>query len=118
MVTPIFSSTVHLPYKTRFTSVVRQEENKQAYWATWDYANRRHLKGVFLTLTAPSRAGDLVTVNNQMREAWDKLRDLLDSKLARGLTYIKVNEFQKNKSMRDKYFWKTKFLKLSVHKIF
>ena len=54
------------------------------------------MKGVFLTLTAPSRAGDLVTVNNQMREAWDKLRDLLNSKLARGLTYIKVNEFQKN----------------------
>ncbi|HIH73955.1 MAG TPA: replication endonuclease [Methanosarcina sp.] len=93
---PVFSSTVHLPYKTRFTSVIRQEENKQAYWATWDYANRRHLKGVFLTLTAPSHAGDLVTVNNQMREAWDKLRDLLNSKLARGLTYIKVNEFQKN----------------------
>ncbi|AKB35514.1 hypothetical protein MSSAC_0924 [Methanosarcina siciliae C2J] len=93
---PIFSSRVHLPYKTRFTSPERQEENKQAYWATWDYANKRHLKGVFLTLTAPSRAGDLVTVNNQMREAWDKLRDLLNSKLARGLTYIKVNEFQKN----------------------
>jgi len=92
----IFSSRVHLPYKTRFTSPERQEENKKAYWATWDYANRRHLKGVFLTLTAPSRAGDLVTVNDQMREAWDKLRDLLNSKLARGLTYIKVNEFQKN----------------------
>lgn len=93
---PIFSSKVHLPYKTRFTSPERQAANKQAYWDTWNYVNHRYLKGVFLTLTAPSRAGDLVTVNNQMREAWDKLRDLLDSKLARGLTYIKVNEFQKN----------------------
>ncbi|MDQ1251736.1 MAG: hypothetical protein QG646_847 [Euryarchaeota archaeon] len=93
---PIFSSKVHLPYKTRFTSQDRQTANKQAYWATWDYVNHRYLKGVFLTLTAPSSAGDLVSVNTQMREAWDKLRDLLDSKLASGLTYIKVNEFQKN----------------------
>ena len=93
---PIFSSKVHLPYKTRFTSPDRQAANKKAYWDTWSYADRRYLKGVFLTLTAPSCAGDLLSVNTQIREAWDKLRDLLDSKLAQGLTYIKVNEFQKN----------------------
>ena len=93
---PVFSAVVHLPYKTRFTSIERQEEIRRAYRLTWEYASKRHLKAVFLTLTAPGRAGDLWHVNQQMLKAWDRLRALLSSKLPRKLTYICVREFQKN----------------------
>lgn len=93
---PIFAQAVCLPYKTRFTSQERQEEIRAAYRATWAAASRKHLKAVFLTLTAPPRAGSLWDTNINMLKAWSKLRKFLDSFLPRGLTYICVREFQQN----------------------
>lgn len=93
---PIFSQAICLPYKTRFTSPERQEEIRAAYRATWEAASRKHMKAVFLTLTAPPRAGSLWDTNINMLKAWSKLRKFLDKFLPRGLTYICVREFQQN----------------------
>lgn len=93
---PTFARSIYLPYKTRFNSQERQETIRNAYRATWQTASRRHLKGVFLTLTAPPRAGSLWDTNMAMLRAWGKLRRFLDSHLARGLTYLCVREFQQN----------------------
>ncbi|WP_440947873.1 rolling circle replication-associated protein [Methanosarcina sp. T3] len=93
---PVFARSVALPYKTRFTSMDRQNEIKEAYRSTWTTASKRHMKAVFLTLTAPPRAGSLWDTNINMLKAWGKLRRFLDSFLARGLTYICVREFQQN----------------------
>lgn len=93
---PIFSQAIHLPYKTRFNSPERQEEIRTAYKATWAAASKKHLKAVFLTLTAKPRAGSLWETNLNMLAAWGKLRTFLDNLLPRGLTYICVREFQQN----------------------
>ncbi|AAM05985.1 predicted protein [Methanosarcina acetivorans C2A] len=93
---PVFARQVALPYKTRFTSQERQEEIKRSYRETWETASRKHMKAVFLTLTAPPRAGSLWDTNLNMLTAWGKLRTFLDRLLPRGLTYICVREFQQN----------------------
>jgi len=91
---PVFSQDIKISYKTRYTSKTRQDENIDKFRAIWDYASSKHLKGVFLTLTANPYRGTLWEINQQTRAAWKQFKDLLDSLLPANAEWIKVAEFQ------------------------
>jgi len=94
---PVFSQDIELPYKTRFTDPGRKKANIEGFRAVYKKASSRHMKGVFLTLTAsPDRANTLWQANKGTIQAWSKFSDFLRYHLPERAELIKVAEFQKN----------------------
>lgn len=92
---PVFSQDLAISYQTRFTSPKRQKDNIEGFRAVFNKASRRHLKGVFLTLTSKP-GGSLWEVNKRTMEAWKPFNKFLSRALPSRADWIKVSEFQKN----------------------
>ncbi|WP_158024181.1 rolling circle replication-associated protein [Methanosarcina horonobensis] len=94
---PVFAQDIYVNYKTRFTDQGRQQENiegfKRAYWQ----ASHKHMKGVFLTLTAPScPSKTLWAANTDLLQTWKKFQIFLTKILPDRADWICVREFQQN----------------------
>lgn len=92
---PVFSQDLIINYQTRFTSPKRQKENIEGFEEAFKKASRRHLKGIFLTLTSQP-GGSLWEVNKRTMEAWGEFSEFLKRALPSRAEWIKVSEFQKN----------------------
>lgn len=92
---PVFSQDLIINYQTRFTSPKRQKENIEGFNQAFKKASRRHLKGVFLTLTSQP-GGSLWEVNKRTMEAWGDFSEFLKRALPSRAEWLKVAEFQEN----------------------
>lgn len=92
---PVFSQDLSIKYKTRFTSPERQKENIEGFRQVYNKASRKHLKGVFLTLTSKP-GGSLWEANKRTMEAWKPFNKFLSRCLPARADWIKVSEFQEN----------------------
>ncbi|WP_158024129.1 rolling circle replication-associated protein [Methanosarcina horonobensis] len=94
---PVFSQDLIINYKTRFTDQARQQDNINGFRSSYRTLLKRHLKGVFLTLTAPyNPAKTLWGANKSILQAWGKMKDFFNSVLPNRCDWICVREFQKN----------------------
>lgn len=93
---PVWAQDLTLPYKTRFTSQQRQQENLYNFRNIYKKASSQHLKGVFLTLTSNPNGGSLWEINQNTIKAWKSMADFLSKALPERAKWIKVNEFQQN----------------------
>lgn len=94
---PVFASEIQIPYKTRFTSQQRQQENLNGFRAAFTKASRKHMKGVYLTLTAqPSASKTLWEANKELIQAWGKMDKFLIRHIPERADLICVREFQQN----------------------
>lgn len=94
---PIFSHDIKMPYKTRFTSYDRQQENINGFKSAYLKSSRRHLKGVFLTLTIqPIPQETLWQANRRGLKAWGKMHKFISKILPDRCSWICIREFQQN----------------------
>ncbi|WP_422656681.1 rolling circle replication-associated protein [Methanosarcina sp. UBA411] len=93
---PVFAQDIVINYQTRFTSPARQKQNLDGFRAACKKASRRHVKGVFLTLTSNPKGGSLWQINKKTQTAWGKFSKFLGRCLPKRAEWIKVAEFQKN----------------------
>ncbi|WP_292378349.1 rolling circle replication-associated protein [Methanosarcina sp. UBA289] len=93
---PVFAQDIIINYQTRFTSPARQKQNLDGFRAAYKKASRRHVKGVFLTLTSNPKGGSLWQINKKTQTAWGKFSKFLGRCLPKRAEWIKVAEFQKN----------------------
>lgn len=94
---PVWAQDIKLPYKTRFTSTERQQDNIKGFRAVYKNASKRHMKGVFLTLTSAPKGGkSLWQINRNTRKAWGNFSKFLNRVLPKRAEWIRVSEFQKN----------------------
>lgn len=92
---PVFAQDLVIPYQTRFTSQARQKQNRDSFRAAFKKASSKHIKGVFLTLTADPKGGSLWQINKKTQTAWGKFSKFLGRCLPKRAEWIKVAEFQK-----------------------
>lgn len=93
---PTFAQDLIIPYKTRFTDPGRRKESLARFSSVYTSASRRHLKGVFLTLTADPKGGSLWEINKKTQAAWGPFSRFLGRCLPKRAEWIKVAEFQKS----------------------
>lgn len=65
---PVFAQDIVINYQTRFTSPARQKQNLDGFRAAYKKASRRHVKGVFLTLTSNPKGGSLWQINKKPKQ--------------------------------------------------
>lgn len=93
---PVFAQDIVITYQTRFTSPARQKQNRDSFRAAYQTASKKHMKGVFLTLTADPKGGSLWQINKKTQTAWGKFSKFLGRCLPKRAEWIKVSEFQKS----------------------
>jgi|GEM_PF-1460064 hypothetical protein len=94
---PVFSHDMVLPYKTRFTDPARQQEVIEGFRAAYKKASKKHMKGVFLTLTSqPNKNKSLWEINQTTKQAWGLFTKFLNRTLPARAEWIKTAEFQQN----------------------
>jgi hypothetical protein len=94
---PVFAHDIAIGYQTRFTSPARQKQNRDGFRAAYQKASKKHMKGVFLTLTSNPRSGStLWQINKKTQAAWGPFSKFLGRCLPKRAEWIKIAEFQKN----------------------
>ena len=93
---PTFAQDLIIPYKTRFTDPGRHKQSLARFSSAYTSTSRRHLKGVFLTLTANPKGGSLWEINKKTQAAWGPFSRFLGRCLPKRAEWIKVAEFQKS----------------------
>ncbi len=94
---PVFAQDIIINYQTRFTSPARQKQNIDSFRAAYQKASKKHMKGVFLTLTSNPKPGlTLWEINKKTQAAWGPFSKFLGRCLPKRAEWIKIAEFQKN----------------------
>lgn len=94
---PVFAQDIIINYQTRFTSPSRQKQNIDSFRAAYQKASKKHIKGVFLTLTSNPKSGlTLWEINKKTQAAWGPFSKFLSRCLPKRAEWIKIAEFQKN----------------------
>lgn len=93
---PVFAQDLIINYSTRFTSPHRRKQNQDSFRAAYQKASSKHMKGVFLTLTAGPKGGSLWQINKKTQTAWGKFSKFLGRCLPKRAEWVKVAEFQKS----------------------
>jgi len=94
---PVFAQDITINYSTRFTSPHRRKQNLENFRSAYQKASKKHMKGVFLTLTSNPKSGSsLWQINKKTQAAWGPFSKFLSRCLPKRAEWIKVAEFQKN----------------------